>query len=88
MNKYYCKRCNKNHYRGKIFKEHLKFKKEHIRENDHPDNEEIKVNLKTLRPIARRQLRRLFQKAKLSGNHDLYKNEIARLIKNEKRRNF
>ncbi|MFW9988699.1 MAG: hypothetical protein ACFFC3_08600 [Candidatus Odinarchaeota archaeon] len=85
MNKYYCKKCNKYHHRGKIFEEHLKFKKKDIKKNNHPDNKDIKINFKTLRPIAKRQLSRLFRKAKISGNHELYKNEIVKLIKKEKK---
>jgi hypothetical protein len=88
MRKYYCTKCERNHHRGKIFKNHLKYKKEKKTElkNENLDDENIKVNLDDLRPIAKRQLRRLFKKAKRSGNYDLYKNEIIKLIKNEKRR--
>ena len=85
MNKYYCKKCNKYHYRGKIYENHLDYKKEDTNKDTYPDDENIKVNLDTLRPIAKRQLRRLFKKIKSSGNHELYKNEIIKLIKNEKR---
>jgi len=86
MHKYYCKKCKKYHYRGKIYKEHLDYKKEEYNKDNYPDVENIKINLDTLRPIAKRQLRRLLKKMESSGNHELYKNEITKLIRNEKRR--
>ena len=86
LHKYYCKKCKKYHYRGKIYKEHLDYKKKEISKNNYPDDENIKIDLDSLRPIAKRQLRMLFKKMKSSGNHELYKNEIIKLIENEKRR--
>jgi len=85
MHKYYCKKCKKYHYRGKIDKEHSDYKKEEFNKDDYLDVENTKINLDTLRPIAKRQLRTLLKKMKLSDNHELYKNEINKLIKNEKR---
>ena len=85
MHKYYCKKCKKYHYRGKIYKEHSDYKKEDFNKDDYLDVENTKINLDTLRPIAKRQLRTLLKKMKLSDNHELYKNEINKLIKNEKR---
>ncbi|MFX0106582.1 MAG: hypothetical protein ACFE75_13995 [Candidatus Hodarchaeota archaeon] len=86
MNKYYCRKCKKYHYRGKIYKDHLNYKKEDPSKDTYPDDENININLDIIRPIARRQLHRLFKKMKSSVNHELYKNEIIKLIKNEKRR--
>ena len=86
MHKYYCKKCKKYHYRGKIYKEHSDYKKEEFNKDNYPDVENIKINLDTIRPIAKRQLRRLLKKMESSGNHELYKNEIIKLIRNEKRR--
>ncbi len=86
MHKYYCKKCKKYHYRGKIYKEHSDYKKEEFNKDNYPDVENRKINLDTLRPIAKRQLRRLLKKMDSSGNHELYKNEIIKLIRNEKRR--
>ncbi|MFX1502996.1 MAG: hypothetical protein ACFFDH_18695 [Promethearchaeota archaeon] len=88
MQKYYCNKCKKNHHRGKIYKDHLEYKKKEISKNKDKEAEDdtIKVNLDTLRPIAKRQLNRLYKKMKLSGNHEFYKTEIIKLIKNEKRR--
>ena len=86
MNKYYCEKCKKYHYRGKIYKDHLDYKREKIKINSQTDDEEIKINLDKFRQIAKRQLHRLFKKAKNSGNHELYKIEIIKLIKKENRR--
>ncbi|MFW9998721.1 MAG: hypothetical protein ACFE9Q_05975 [Candidatus Hodarchaeota archaeon] len=85
MNKYYCNKCDKYHYRGKIYREHLDFKREKISKDISADDKELEINFKKLRPIAKRQLQRLFKKAKHSGNHELYKKEIIKLIENEKR---
>ena len=86
MNKYYCRKCKKYHYRGKVYREHLKYKREEIQKDIHPDNDDTRINYKKLRPIAKRQLHRLVEKANSSGNHELYKKEIIKLIRNEKRR--
>lgn len=85
MHKYYCKKCKKYHYRGKIYKEHSDYKKEEFNKNNYPDVENIKINLDTLRPIAKRQLHTLFKKMESSDNHEFYKNEIIKLVRNEKR---
>ena len=62
----------------------MKFKKE---ENITEDNEfeSIKVDLESLRPIAKRQIHRLLKKIRATGNHEIYKKEIIKLIRNEKR---
>jgi hypothetical protein len=88
MHKYYCNKCKRYHHRGKIFKEHIKYKKEKkpkVKDKS-SDDESLKVNIDNLRPIAKRQLKRLVKKANRLGNYELYKNEIIKLIKNEKRR--
>ena len=85
MKKYYCKKCDKYHYRGKIYQEHIYFKRE-ITQNQFYDNNETKINLDDLRPVAKRQFYRLLKKAKSSKNSDFYRNEIIKLIENEKRR--
>lgn len=85
MKKYYCNKCEKYHYRGKIFREHLYYKRE-IPKNQTYEEDNIKINLNDLRPIAKRQLLRLLKKAKTTKNHDLYRKEIIKLIENEKRR--
>ncbi|MFX1420054.1 MAG: hypothetical protein ACFE9N_14140 [Promethearchaeota archaeon] len=88
MHKYYCNNCKKHHHRGKIYENHLEYKKEERRKNDDKNlkDDETKINFNDLRPIAKRQFRRLYKKMNLSGNHELYKTEIIKLIKKEKRR--
>ena len=86
MNKYYCNKCKKFHHRGKIYKDHLKYKRQEDVDTHNNQNEEIRINYNDLRPIAKRQLHRLYRKMKLTGNHELYKHEIVKLIENEKRR--
>ncbi len=87
MHKYYCIKCKKHHHRGKIYKDHLKYKKKEAQEEHrNRQNEKTKISYDDLRPIAKRQLRRLYRKMKLTGNHELYKQEIVKLIENEKRR--
>ncbi|MBD3196168.1 MAG: hypothetical protein GF317_14010 [Candidatus Lokiarchaeota archaeon] len=41
---YFCKNCNKKHYRGKIYEDHIKFKEEKIRIKD-SDNFSMKGKL-------------------------------------------
>jgi hypothetical protein len=86
MKKYYCEKCEKYHHRGKIYNDHLYFKREIIQNQTIYNEDEITINLDDLRPIAKRQLHKLLRKAKSSKNHELYKNEIIKLLKNEKGR--
>ncbi len=86
MHKYFCKKCKKNHYRGKIYKDHLVYKRNEFINDINPEIDYIKVDLDTLRPIAKRQLRKLLKKVKSSDNHELYRNEIIKLIEYENRK--
>lgn len=86
MHKYYCIKCKKYHHRGKIYTAHLDYKKQENRKEKSSYDENIKINLDTLRPIAKRQLRRLYKKMKSSRNYELYKSEIIKLIKKERRK--
>ncbi|MFX1572921.1 MAG: hypothetical protein ACFFB0_09235 [Promethearchaeota archaeon] len=85
MKKYFCSKCKKQHHRGKIYREHLKFKQE-MKSLKPPDKGNLKVSLESFRSIAKRQLNRLLKKMDETGNHQLYKNEIIKLIKKENRR--
>ncbi|TFF88164.1 MAG: hypothetical protein EU550_01815 [Promethearchaeota archaeon] len=85
--KYYCTKCKKHHVRGRIYKEHLKYKQEEKvnfekkfapRKIRNMNIEELK-----LRPIAKRQIRRLYKKMKLSNNSEIYKHEIEKIILKE-----
>ncbi|MFW9941231.1 MAG: hypothetical protein ACFFFT_09330 [Candidatus Thorarchaeota archaeon] len=84
ISRYYCTKCKKHHHRGNIYREHLKFKKKD-KCTKTVDYENIKINFESLRPIARRQLNRLLKKIDTTGNHEIYKMEIIKLIKNERR---
>jgi hypothetical protein len=82
--KYYCNKCKRYHHRGKIYREHLKFEVKEDTTNK-SENETLKVEFKSLRPIAERQLNRLLKKIDKTGNNEIYKKEIIKLIKNEKK---
>ncbi|MFX0030146.1 MAG: hypothetical protein ACFE8B_13125 [Candidatus Hermodarchaeota archaeon] len=85
MLKYYCRKCKRYHYRGKIYREHLKFKE--IEENtNNSESKSFKVEFESLRPIAKRQLNRLLKKIDKTGRNEIYEKEIIKLIKNENRR--
>ena len=86
MGKYFCEKCNKNHFRGQIYKDHLKYKRVREKKKKIPLREVTidKINLKTLRPIARRQIGRLLKKMDSSNNNELYKDEIKKIIIYEK----
>jgi hypothetical protein len=87
MKKYYCRKCKRYHHRGKIYGEHLKFKKREENANS-TDNDTLKVEFESLRPIAKRQLNRLLKKIHKTGKNEIYKKEIIKLIKNEKRNKY
>ncbi|MFW9894300.1 MAG: hypothetical protein ACFFD7_00685 [Candidatus Thorarchaeota archaeon] len=84
MSKYYCKKCKKYHHRGKIYIDHLNYKKKVLNELNSVQFGGKKVNIDGLRPIAKRQLHRLLKKIISSGNYELYKNEIIKLMNKEK----
>lgn len=85
MKKYYCTKCKRYHHRGKIYKEHLKFKETEENAN-FSETETLKVEFESLRPIAKRQLNRLLKKIHENDSSEIYKKEIIKLIKNEKRK--
>jgi hypothetical protein len=83
MKKYYCSKCSKHHYRGKIYKDHIEFKKQEI-DYESSNSEDIDfTNLKNLRPIAKRQILKLIRKMNTSKKPGLYKNQIKRVIEYE-----
>ena len=79
-------KCKRYHHRGKIHHEHIDYRRKKIKNQNFDNYKEIDINLDEFRSIAKRQLNRLFKKAKSTGNHELYKNQIIKLIKNEKMR--
>ncbi|MFX0071520.1 MAG: hypothetical protein ACFFAO_10565 [Candidatus Hermodarchaeota archaeon] len=93
MKKYYCSKCVRFHYRGKIYKEHIKYKsgKKHVPKTynkagkDFPPSDKfIEFDYNKLRPIARRQIQRLINKMYKTRNFRLYTKEINRTIIYEK----
>lgn len=80
MNKYYCTICQKHHFRGKIYEDHLPYKKKKLKIKKVNTKQLIEFNEEDLRPIARRQLRRLLKKLNKLDNKDYYIGEINRLI--------
>ncbi|TFF90894.1 MAG: hypothetical protein EU548_00660 [Promethearchaeota archaeon] len=82
MEKYYCTECKRYHYRGKIYQEHLSYKKKKDI-NSLKKNEIDSLDLERFRPIAQRQISRLLIKMESTGNHELYSNEISKIINKE-----
>ena len=75
---YFCSLCNKDHVKGKLFKEHLMYRKH---DRLIPTNRIVKANIKKLSPLAIRQLERLLSKKKTSkGNAHVYVYEINKLL--------
>lgn len=78
-------KCNRTHHRGKVYKDHLEFK----RKNENTPPESIKINdvqdleLKGLRPIAKKQILRFLKKIKTNGRKNLYLSEINRILLHE-----
>ncbi|TFG27066.1 MAG: hypothetical protein EU532_08315 [Promethearchaeota archaeon] len=93
IKKYYCTICKRYHYRGKIYRNHLKYqakkqgKKNHfnLKKKSIPTDKIIKYEKKDLRPIAKRQIRRFFRKMYLTKNFKLYTREINKIILHEKK---
>lgn len=83
MEKYYCTKCLKHHHRGKIYKDHLQFKRQVIKNKNINSNEINFANFDTLRPIAKRQILKLLKKMKTSKKPGFYKNQIERVIEYE-----
>ncbi|MFX1236867.1 MAG: hypothetical protein ACFFAS_20575 [Promethearchaeota archaeon] len=82
-------KCKKNHVRGKIYKDHLKFKgkksnqksiKKPINNKKIPVDKIIDYNYKQLRPVAQRQVDRLIKKLRDTDNLQLYTYQINKLI--------
>lgn len=94
VKKYYCKKCRKFHFRGKIYKAHFKYKKDTLPANSSKRklqrkslDKEISLNnidYSKLRPIAQRQLSNLILKLKTTNTYSsIYKEEINKLINYE-----
>lgn len=80
MTKYYCLKCEKYHYRGKIYNNHLQFKREQ-NYNEKKDLTNIEeLEFESLRPIAKRQILLLIRKMENSKMPEFYKKQITRVI--------
>ena len=82
MEKYYCTKCKRNHYRGKIYQKHLSYKKKNESKLS-SKGKMTSLDFEKLRPIAQRQIRRLLERMEYTKNIELYKNEIKKVINNE-----
>ncbi len=80
ITKYYCSKCNKYHYRGKIYENHLQYEEKKIKKKKIPKDKILDFNMDQLRPIARRQISRLFDKMKTTKHNKFYIREINRII--------
>lgn len=93
MNKYFCLKCKRFHYRGKIYENHLKFKEKIKQKNNPinnkknfiPSNKILEFDVDELRPIAQRQIQRWVMKMNQSKRFMLYKREINKIILHEKK---
>ncbi|MFX1256360.1 MAG: hypothetical protein ACFFAN_00730 [Promethearchaeota archaeon] len=91
--RYFCSKCKRKHYRGKIYENHLKYRKKNNKvinpnkkkKNFIPSNEIIEFDFNELRPIAWRQIRRLVMKMHQTKNFKLYTKEINKILLHEKK---
>jgi hypothetical protein len=89
VKKYYCSECERYHYRGKIYKDHLEYKVEKKgrktqsllrKRNSIPSENILDFDADKLRPIARRQIKRFLKKMKKTNKIRFYTREINRVI--------
>ena len=80
---YYCTECKKKHRCGKIYQDHLQFKK--VEKKEYPSDKIMKFNIDSLRPIAQRQITKYLEKIKLTPKmRGVYISKINELIEFEK----
>lgn len=84
---YYCSECKGNHRHGKIYEEHMRYKRS---EPDNvPSKKILKCNWDYLRPIAQRQIMHYARKMLLdkqnngSSRKEMYIHEINKVIMHE-----
>ena len=85
MKKYYCTKFKNYHYRGELYKKHLKYKQSNQKYNY--DLEENKLNYNKLRLVAKKQIKRLLKKMKKSKKPEIYKREIKKVLYFENQNN-
>lgn len=83
IKKYYCTKCNRYHYRGKIYKKHKEYSQKRKKPISHLKNGLIYFNFKELRPIAQRQILTLIKRMKETNNKEMYIEQLNRVIKHE-----
>lgn len=87
MEKYYCTKCRKDHHRGKIYTNHLNFKRKEVKVDDSQLIDPEDVNFEDLSPIAKRQILSLIKRMKKNYYPEFYKNRIMNVIKYENKNN-
>jgi len=80
---YYCTKCNRKHYRGKIHEKHKKFRQIEVKKQQIYKVKNFKEAWKTLSVVAKRQLIQLIYKLNLSYKYNLYRREISKLLERE-----
>jgi len=87
LEKYYCTKCRKYHHRGKIYTNHLNFKRKEVKVDDSQLIDPEDVNFEDLSPIAKRQILSLIKRMKKNYYPEFYKNRIMNVIKYENKNN-
>lgn len=90
MKNYFCSKCKRFHYRGKIYGKHLKYKEKkgnptHRKMSFIPSNKILEFDVDELRLIAPRQIQLLGIKMNQTKRFMFYKREINRIILDEKK---
>lgn len=83
VKKYYCTKCKRYHYHGKIYKTHKEFREKRKKSSFYLKNGLIDFNFKELRPIAQRQVLTLLKKMKETNNKEMYIEQLNRVIQHE-----
>jgi hypothetical protein len=83
LKKYYCKKCERYHHRGKIYQKHLIYKKNKQKKAKVQISRDINpkdVNFEDLRPIAKRQILSLLKRMTRTEHPEYYKKRIMQVI--------
>lgn len=80
IKKYYCTKCKRYHYRGKIYKEHKLYREKRNKPIFYLRNGIVDFNFNELRPIAQRQILTLIKRMKETNNKEMYIEQLNRVI--------
>jgi hypothetical protein len=83
LKKYYCRKCKRYHHRGKIYKEHLQYRKNKQKKSSVQISQDIDlkdIDFDELRPIAQRQILSLLKRMTRTEHPEYYKKRIMRVI--------